>query len=235
MIDIHSHILPGIDDGAADIDASVVLIRELVDNDVTDIIATPHYVDETNYVSKVSANTKLLKKLRTRLKKEKINVELHLGNEIYIGPKILELLEAGEISALASSKYLLVELPMSGEYPGYMDVFMELQRAGYKVILAHPERYTAFLKDFDSIVELYDMGVLLQCNMGSFIGHYGKASRKIAERLAKNDMIFAVATDIHHPRGPKFMPAAIKKLSRFYDTFELEDILEKNPRKAISA
>lgn len=235
MIDIHSHILPGIDDGAADIDASMVLIRELFDNGITDIIATPHYVDETNYISNVSANSKLLRKLKTRIKKEKINVELHLGNEIYIGPRILGLLDAGEISALGGSKYLLVELPMSGEYPGYMDVFMELQRAGYKVILAHPERYTAFFKDFDSIVELYDMGVLLQCNLGSFIGHYGKQPKKIAEKLAKNDMIFAVATDIHHPRGSKFMPAAIKKLSRFYGTFELEDILEKNPKKAISA
>ena len=202
---------------------------------MTDVVATPHYVDETNYVSKVSANTKLLKKLKTRLKKEKIGVNLYLGNEIYIGPKILELLEASEISGLAGSKYLLVELPMSGEYPGYMDVFMELLRAEYKVILAHPERYTAFLKNFDSIRELYDMGVLLQCNLGSFIGHYGKASRKVAEWLAKNDMIFAVATDIHHPRGEKFMPAVMKRLSKFYGTFELEDILEKNPKKILAA
>lgn len=233
MIDIHSHILPGIDDGAADVDASLILIRELVDNGVTDIVATPHYVDETNYVSNVAANTKLMKNLAARLKKEKINVELHLGNEIYICPKILKLLADGEISALNGSKYLLVELPMSGEYPGYMDAFMELQRAGYKVILAHPERYTAFFKDFDSIRELYDMGVLLQCNLGSFIGHYGKQPRKIAEKLAKNDMIFAVASDIHHPRGPKFMPAVMKRLSKFYGTFELEDILEKNPRKIL--
>lgn len=235
MIDIHSHILPGIDDGAADIDASMVLIRELAGNGVTDVFATPHYVDETNYVSNVFANTKLLKKLQESAEKENIDIKLHLGNEIYICPKILKLLSDGEISALNGSKYLLVELPMSGEYPGYMDVFMELQRAGYKVILAHPERYTAFFKDFDSIVELYDMGVLLQCNLGSFIGHYGKQPRKIAEKLAKNDMIFAVASDIHHPRGPKFMPAVMKRLSKFYGTFELEDILEKNPKKAISA
>ncbi|MBR3269959.1 hypothetical protein IKG07_01790 [Candidatus Saccharibacteria bacterium] len=234
MIDIHSHILPGIDDGAADIDASVVLIRELSDNGVTDVIATPHYVDETNYVSNVAANTKLIKKLRTRLKKEKINIELHLGNEIYICPKILKLLADGEITALGASKYLLVELPMSGEYPGYMDAFMELQRAGYKVILAHPERYTAFFKDFDSIRELYDMGVLLQCNLGSFIGHYGKQPKKLVEKLAKNDMIFAVASDIHHPRGSKFMPAVMKRLSKFYGTFELEDILEKNPKKILA-
>lgn len=234
MIDIHSHILPGIDDGADDIDASMVLIRELFDNGVTDIIATPHYVDETNYISNVVANTKLIKKLTTRLKKEKIDIKLHLGNEIYICSKILELLSASEISALGGSKYLLVELPMSGEYPGYMDVFMELQRAGYKVILAHPERYTAFFDDFDSIRELYDMGVLLQCNLGSFIGHYGKQPKKLAEKLAKNDMIFAVASDIHHPRGSKFMPAVMKRLSKFYGTFELEDILEKNPKKILA-
>lgn len=233
MIDIHSHILPGVDDGAVDIDASVDLIRELCDAGFSDIIATPHYVDETNYISSRANNLKLLKKLRTRLKKEKINVEIHLGNEIYICPRILKLINDGEISGLADSKYLLVELPMSGEYPSYEDIFLELLRAGYKVILAHPERYTAFFKDFDSIVELYNMGVLMQCNLGSFIGHYGKAARKIAERLAREDMIFAVASDIHHPRGPKFVPAAIKRLSHYYDTFELEDILEKNPRKIL--
>lgn len=233
MIDIHSHILPGVDDGAADLDASVELVRELASAGVTDIIATPHYVDETNYVSEVATNTKLLKKLETRLKKEKLDVRVFLGNEIYISNRILGLLTSEEITPLADSKYLLVELPLSGEFPSYYDVFLELIREGYKVILAHPERYATFQKDFNLAVELYDMGVLLQCNAGSFIGHYGKAARKVAEKLAKNDMIFAVATDIHHPRGSKFMDAAFKRLSKFYGTFELEDILEKNPRKIL--
>ena len=233
MIDIHSHILPGVDDGAADLDASVKLVRELASAGVTDIIATPHYVDETNYVSEVSANSKILKKLKTRLKKEKINVGIFLGNEIYISNRILGLLTDEAIAPLADSKYLLVELPLSGEFPSYYDVLLELIREGYKVILAHPERYDSFQKDFESVEELYDMGVLLQCNIGSFVGHYGKGARKVAERLAKNDMIFAVATDIHRPRGDKFIPTAIKRLSKFYGTFELEDILEKNPRKIL--
>ena len=233
MIDIHSHILPGVDDGAADLDASVKLVRELASAGVTDIIATPHYVDETNYVSEVSANSKILKKLKTRLKKEKINVGIFLGNEIYISNRILGLLTDEAIAPLADSKYLLVELPLSGEFPSYYDVLLELIREGYKVILAHPERYATFQKDFDLVLGLHDMGVLMQCNIGSFVGHYGKAARKVAEKLAKNDMIFAVATDIHHPRGDKFMPTAIKRLSKFYGTFELEDILEKNPRKIL--
>ena len=233
MIDIHSHILPGVDDGAVDMDASVELVRELASAGVTDIIATPHYVDETNYVSEVSANSKILKKLKTRLKKEKINVGIFLGNEIYICSRIMGLLTDEAITPLADSKYLLVELPLSGEFPSYYDVLLELIREGYKVILAHPERYDSFQKDFDSVMELHDMGVLFQCNIGSFIGHYGKGARKVAERLAKNDMIFAVATDIHRPRGSKFMSDAIKRLSKFYGTFELEDILEKNPRKIL--
>ena len=233
MIDIHSHILPGIDDGAVDLDASVELVRELADSGVTDIIATPHYVDETNYVSEVAANTKLLKKLKTRLKKEKLNVNVFLGNEIYISNRILGLLTSEAIAPLADSKYLLMELPMSGEFPSYYDVFLELIREGYKVILAHPERYDSFQKDFEPIEELHEMGVLFQCNIGSFVDQYGKGARKLAERLAKNDMIFAVATDIHHPRGEKFMPAAIKRLSKFYGTFELEDILEKNQKKIL--
>lgn len=235
MIDIHSHILPGIDDGAADIDASVELVRELSENGVTDIVATPHYVDETNYVSDCAANSKLLRKLRTRLKKEKINVELYLGNEIYISPKILELLDAKKITGISSSKYLLVELPMSGEFMSYEDIFLELQRAGYVVVLAHPERYTSFQKDYSLVEELYNMGVLMQCNVGSFIGQYGRAARKLAMWLAGSEMIFALGTDIHHPRGPKFMPAAMKKLSRFYDTFELDEILIKNPKRILNS
>lgn len=235
MIDIHSHILPGVDDGAASLDDSIVLVRELADAGVTDIIATPHYVDETNYISEVAANSKLLKELNDRIEKENINVKVYLGNEIYISNRILGLLTNEAIVPLADSKYLLVELPMSGEFPSYYDVFLELIREGYKVILAHPERYDAFQKDFDSILELHNMGVLLQCNIGSFVGHYGKAARKLVERLAKNDMIFAVASDIHHPRGPKFVPDAIKRISKFYGTFELEDILEKNPKKILAA
>ena len=233
MVDLHSHILPGIDDGAADISDSLDLIRELSAGGVTEVFATPHYIDETIYNSPRYENSKLVADLQKRLDAEEIPVKIHLGNEIYINRKILELLKAGEISSMGDSKYILVELPMSGDFPGYADIFLELLRAGYKVILAHPERYTSFQKDFDLLTELYDMGVFLQCKIGSFVDQYGKAARKLAIRLAKEKMIFGLGTDIHHLRGEEFLPGAMKKLSKYYNSEELNELLVGNPRKVL--
>ena len=233
MIDLHSHVLPGIDDGVADIADSVKLVRELANGGVTDVFATPHYIDETIWTSSREVNLKLVSDLQKRLDDEGIVVKIHLGNEIYINRKILKLLESGEISLMGDSKYLLVELPMSGDFLGFSDIFLELLRAGYKVILAHPERYTSFQKDFSLLSELYDMGVLLQCNVGSFVDQYGKAARKLAVKLAKSKMIFGLGTDIHHPRGEEFLPGAIKKLGKYYSSDELEELLVGHPRKIL--
>ena len=230
MIDLHSHILPGIDDGAPDLDVSVNLVRELSNGGVTDVVATPHYIEETIYTSPASTNKKLMRKLQKKLKDEGIDVKVHLGNEIYICKGIAKLLKSKKISGSGGSKYLLIELPMSGDFPGYQDIFLELLRDGYKVVLAHPERYTAFSKDFALITELYDMGVLMQCNIGSFVGQYGKSVLKLAKKIAKNKMIFAVGSDIHHTHGDDFIPNAIKKLAKFYTDEELDTILNKNPK-----
>ena len=137
------------------------------------------------------------------------------------------------ISGLAGSKYLLVELPMSGEFPSYYDVLLELIREGYFVVLAHPERYASFQKDFSFVTELHNMGVLMQCNLGSFAGLYGKSAFKLASRMAKEDMIFAMGSDIHHAKGDKWIPSAIKKLGKFYDPLELDEILTKNAKKIL--
>jgi protein-tyrosine phosphatase len=146
----------------------------------------------------------------------------------------LKLIKDGEISTLGGSKYLLVELPMSGEFPSYEDIILELIRDGYKVILAHPERYNSFQKDFSLIQELFDMGVIFQCNLGSFAGQYGGTVKKLAVKLAKADMIFALASDIHHPKGIKFWNKALKKVSKYYDEIELDEILITNPRKILT-
>ena len=230
MIDLHSHILPGIDDGAPDLDVSVNLVRELSNGGVTDVVATPHYIEETIYTSPASTNKKLMRKLQKKLKDEGIDVKVHLGNEIYICKGIAKLLKSKKISGIGGSKYLLIELPMSGDFPGYQDIFLELLRDGYKVVLAHPERYTAFAKDFSLIPELCEMGVLMQCNIGSFAGQYGKSVLKLARKMAKNKMIWAVGSDIHHVHGDDFIPNAIKKLAKFYTDEELDTILNQNPK-----
>ena len=233
MIDIHSHILPGIDDGASNFEVSINLVRELCAQGVTDIIATPHYVDETIYTSGASENTLLLDELQERIIKEGLNVKLYLGNEIYINGYIDELIKNGEISTLAGSKYILVELPMDGEYPNYEDILIDLMDCGYKVILAHPERYVSFQKDFELVEQLYNMGVLLQCNINSINGAYGKRAKKTIKKLAKNKMIFAFGTDIHHCHETEIVTGAKKKLSKYYGEAELEKLLSENARQII--
>ena len=138
MIDIHSHLLYGVDDGAKTIDESVDIIRNLYKNGITDIILTPHYIEYSSYNSNKKSNLEKLDSLKKKLKEEGINVNLYLGNEIYINNNILSLLKKGEISSLNDSKYLLIELPMSGKYDNYVEIFKELIENGYKVILAHP-------------------------------------------------------------------------------------------------
>ncbi len=234
MIDLHSHILPGIDDGADSFEDSLELVRELSANGVTEVFATPHYVDETAYVSPREDNLKLLDELQQKVNEAGISIKVHLGNEIYITPRILKLLKDGVISAYGDSQYLLVELPMSGEFPNYADIILELLRSSYKVVLAHPERYTSFQKDFSLVQEMFDMGVYLQCNLMSFGGKYGKGALKLAVKLAKSKMIWGLGSDIHHPQGEELWKKSLKKLAKYYNDAEREEILNVNPRKILA-
>lgn len=233
MIDIHSHILPGIDDGAKTLEYSLDVIREAVNNGVTDIIATPHYISETAYVSTRAQNAKLLKKLKSAVKSENIPVNLYLGNEIYIDSKLPDLLKAKKISTMADSKYLLVELPLNEEFPNYEEYFKDLIDRGYKVILAHPERYLIIQKDYEIVKNLREIGVLFQCNLGSLIGRYGKNEQKLVKKLAKDKLIFTFASDIHHRRGDKYWQKTFKKLNKFYNETEVKQLLVTNPRKIL--
>lgn len=233
MIDIHSHILPGIDDGAVTLEDSVDIVRELASQGVTDIIATPHYIEETIYMSLRTRNLRLIDELKQELADKEIAVNIYLGNEIYINEQISELLEKGEISPLADSDYILVELPMSGDYPNYMDILANLMQKGFKVILAHPERYAAIQKNPKIAEELHEMGVFLQCNTGSITGQYGKHAYKVAKMLAKRKMIFAFGSDIHHCRGEDSISQAKKKLGKYYKGDELTKVLVENPREIL--
>ena len=233
MIDIHSHILPGIDDGARTMDESIDIVQELADQGVTGVIATPHYITDTYYVSNKKNNEVLLARLRGALSDAGIAMDVWLGNEIFIDREIIDLLRQNIVSTLGGTDYILVEFSLNEEYPNYADVLGDLMNKGYKVVLAHPERYALMQQDYDTLEELCDMGVLLQCNIGSFIGQYGKVAEKLAVRLAKENRIFAMGSDIHHARGDKRIMRAMKKLRKYYDAAGLERISVKNPSKVV--
>lgn len=233
MIDIHSHILPGIDDGARTMDESIDIVQELVSQGVTGIIATPHYITDTYYISNKTDNRVLLARLREALLDAGITANIWLGNEIFIDRNIIDLLRQNIVSTLGNTNYVLVEFSLNEEYPNYVDILGNLTEKGYKVILAHPERYSLTQQNYDALEELCNMGVLLQCNVGSFIGQYGKAAEKLAVRLAKENRIFAMGSDIHHARGDKRILRATKKIRKYYDAAGLERVLVKNPSKML--
>ncbi|MBR2840607.1 MAG: hypothetical protein IKF01_01910 [Bacilli bacterium] len=235
MIDIHSHLLYGVDDGSKSLEESVDIIRNMEKEGFTDIILTPHYISGSNYASSKRNNIKLLNELKRCLRDNNVDVNLFLGNEIYIDDNIYDLLKEREISSLNDSVFLLIELPMSGEYEGYIDLFDYLMSKGYKVILAHPERYHSFQNDFNRIYELERIGVYFQCNFESILGSYGKGAIKTVKRLLKEKKISFIASDIHHRKHDytKFSKAK-KKMRRYLSKGELNVLLNENPSKIIN-
>jgi len=235
MIDIHSHLLYGIDDGSRSIVESAYIIKSLSEIGYTDIILTPHFINSSSYMSTRENNLDLLDRLKVELVKHQIPVNLYLGNEIYIDSDIIKLFKEGIISSLNDSKYLLIELPMSGENEIYYDVFLDLINMGYKVVLAHPERYISFQKDFNKVYELKEIGVLFQCNVGSILGDYGSHAKKTIKRLLKEHLITFMGTDIHHKKeNYNFAEKAKKKFSKYLTEDEINDIFENNARKLLN-
>ena len=125
MIDLHSHILPGVDDGSRNIEDSLAILRGLEKQSITRVVLTPHYVTETNYNSSFVKNQKIFAELQKKVKAEKIKIKLHLANEIYIDPEIRKLIRTKKISGINGAKNLLIELPMSGEFDEYESISRE--------------------------------------------------------------------------------------------------------------
>lgn len=231
MIDIHSHLLFGVDDGSRTLEESVHVIKKLSEVGYTDIILTPHYINDSTYVSTREENLDVLKRLKVGLIRNNVNVNLYLGNEIYIDSEIANLLKNNIISSLNDTKHLLIELPMSGENEIYYDIFLDLINMGYKVILAHPERYISFQKDFNKIYELKELGVLLQSNVGSILGDYGRGAKKTIKRLLKENLITFMGTDIHHNKEEyTFVLKAKKKMGKYLTQKQINNIFENNAK-----
>ena len=234
MIDIHNHLLYGIDDGSQSIEESIDVLKDMEKCGYTDIILTPHYIDGSRYSNDRADNLRRLDTLKSELKNNNISINLYLGNEIYIDEDISDLLNKDLISTLNNTNYLLIELPMSGEYSGYQELFKDLIKKGYKVILAHPERYLTFQDDYDLIYELLDMGVLFQCNIDSLNGKYGPYAKEMLIDLLKDKKVTFLATDIHHKKHDIDGWNKAEKVALKYISKEEYDILTKtNPSRLI--
>lgn len=199
MLDLHTHILPRADDGAKDIDEAIEMARQCVENGIDTIVATPHYIEKDNSSSLVD-NMFALDSFKKELEEEKIDLNVYLGNEIYVAPDIVDKLKGKRISTLNNSRYVLMEMPMF-DIPIYMEnVIYELLIKGYVPIIAHPERNAKIIESPNILYEFISKGALAQLNLPSLEGRYGEKVKRTAEIFITHRMIHFVGTDAHSPR-----------------------------------
>ena len=190
MIDVHSHILPNIDDGSRSIDETFNLIKEAKAAGFDGIICTSHYM-ENYYETNRPEREVWINAIHENLSAKDIDMQLYIGNEIYMSDNIIKLLEDGKASTLNDTSYVLFELPMNAEPLNLYDTIYEMQQYKIVPILAHPERYSFVQTDPELIYDLIEKGVLMQSNYGSIIGQYGKKAQIININLEDVDDIYA--------------------------------------------
>lgn len=234
MIDIHSHIIFGVDDGSKSIEDSIEMILEAEEVGFTDIIATPHYMESAYEVPKNEIKEKM-DNIINILKENNVKVNIHQGNEIYITNNIVDLLENNLASTMSNSKYVLFETPMNVEPLNLLDVVYSLLENKKIPIIAHPERYEFIQKDPNKLIDLIENGVLFQSNYGSVIGQYGKEAQKTVIKLLQSNFIHFMGTDTHRPNSVYTrVPKAIEELKKILPENVVEEITTQNERKILN-
>lgn len=232
MKDIHTHVLYGIDDGAKTIEESLNILKKAALSGVTDIVLTPHFINETIYNVNNVDKLKLFRKLKREIKKNNIDINIYLGNEVYIDENIISLYK--EISTINNSRYILIELPLNTKYSLLEEVIYNLRKNNLIPIIAHPERYTAYYKDYDFFSDLIDKGCLLQANIGSLYGNYGRHAKKMLKGFLKRDMITFFGSDIHHDSSNIYEKNIKRDLLKIVKSIDkVEDLLVGNTDKVI--
>lgn len=198
MIDIHSHILPGVDDGSADMKESLNMARKAVEAGITHLFATPHHLNE-KYVNVKRDIIDRAVRLNDSLQQNNIPLIIHLGQEVRIHRDIFTSLEKEEILTLDDNgKYLLLELP-SGKVPTYTkEVIYELLLKGITPIIVHPERNKELIENHKLLFELVQEGALTQLTSGSINGNFGKKIQSFSKKIIEHNLSHFIATDAHN-------------------------------------
>lgn len=194
--DIHSHFIPGIDDGAQTVEDSVELITRMKDMGYTSLVTTPH-VKMDHYPNTTETIQNGLAILQEELKARNIDMPLRAAAEYYIDDQFLNLLESQPLLTIYD-KELLVELSFLTEPMGLNDIIFRIQTLGYRPILAHPERYAFYHQDMNVYREFKDRGCTLQLNLNSLTGYYGRGVKHVAEKLLAEGLYDYCGSDMHH-------------------------------------
>ena len=233
MIDIHSHILPGIDDGAADMYDTLEMARMAVDSGVTAVVATPHCNIPGMFHNYYSEDYReLFRKAEQVLEEEGIPLTLYPGMEVFVTPDVPRLLKEGKILTINGGRFMLMEFDFGEEASYIQSMLREISLLGIHPVIAHPERYECVQREPQLVYHWRKKGYLVQVNKGSLVGRFGRHSYDTAHRLLRHNLVSVIASDAHSPyqRTP-YMLDVYESLRNEYPRKYLKVLFEENPRR----
>jgi tyrosine-protein phosphatase YwqE len=221
-VDMHSHLLPAIDDGVQSYEQSINIIKDFVELGYQKIITTPHIMGDF-YQNTPEIIMDRLDKLCDIVKQMQLPITIEAAAEYYLDESFMDRLANKEkLLCFGDKKYVLFETSYLNPSPFVNQAIFMMQTQGYKPVLAHPERYIYLFDNQDKVFELYEKGCLLQVNMTSLVGYYSKPSKMIAEKLINNKMVAFLGTDCHNEKHLEAIKDTFKNSSYFEKALKLD-------------
>lgn len=227
MIDIHNHIIPNIDDGSDSFTLSKTLLENAIEEGITDVLITPHFMKHGPYRTRKDELLQLFEQCKETF--SNLNINLYLGNELYIDRELDELLLNDEVCTMNGSDYVLIEFPFD-RYRDEYDEYLYNVSLNYKIIIAHPERYDYVQKDTDFVRRWLNEGYYLQSNQDSL--NYRETRRVIYQLIEKGRLSF-VASDCHNMYRPLSLMDAYNTISKKFNLETAELLMDINPMRVI--
>ncbi len=230
MIDLHCHLLPGIDDGAPDLATSLAMARIAADDGIKVVACTPH-IYPGMYENNGPAIRQAVAELQTRLDEAGIPLRLTLGADTHIAPDLVAGLRAGRVPTLHDSRYFLLEPPHHVAPPRLAETVFDLLAAGYVPVITHPERLSWIEDRYETFVELARKGAWMQVTAGSLTGRFGEAAQYWGERLLDEGWVHILATDSHGvSRRPPLLAEGQRAAERWVGGGEAHHLVQTRPQ-----
>jgi protein-tyrosine phosphatase len=212
--DMHSHVLPGIDDGAPDIATSLQLLHGMYDLGIRTVVATPHIIADLYRNDAVTINT-ALDKVKEAVAGAGLEMEISAAAEYMLDDYFVRLLRNGTPLLKIHDNIILTEQSYASPTDNLQEIAFEIMTNGYLPIMAHPERYFYYHTNYDAYDRLKDLGFLLQVNLLSLTGYYGKPVAKVAKYLFEEGMVDFVGTDMHHTKHLSTLKGNISLINQY--------------------
>ncbi len=232
MIDIHCHLLYGVDDGPKTIEESVAMLQEARAQGIEAIILTPHYRHGMFAYPKemIEEHFELLQQYA-----QKLGIGLGLGTEYHVNGQIVEAMESGRCRTLAGSHYVLSEYSHATEYGYIYQMTQEMVLHGYIPVIAHAERYECMTEDLEHAAQLRELGAWIQLNADAVLGLEGRASKKYCKKMLREGYVDVIASDSHGVKNRACHMADCRKLlAKKYDEDYVRSLFTKNPEKILA-